>query len=161
MSTDLTLSLSSDEVVNVRANLVIIVGDSILFHSIERWEDKYITLFGGRVKFGETLASALKRELFEELSIVADLLYCKWYDHFFDDYDETSKHFKKKIHEFSGFGILYLNEEYIHKNYEIDGIQHKTTLISINSILENKVNNIYPNSIQESLKDYLGGIKKI
>lgn len=136
---DLTLKVDDQRYVNVRANLVLIHPQKgILFHTLPWFENNELTLFGGRVKFAETLEMACHRELEEELNLQLPLDKTWWCDHVFlntfsERYQGTT------FHEFSGFGLYYLPETYDVNKVMIDGEVHTCHWLPLDRLLDETV----------------------
>lgn len=134
---DLTLKVNESGYINVRANLVLIHPTrGILFHTLPEWNGE-MTLFGGRVKFAETLEEACHRELEEELGLVLPIQRMWWEDTIFKN--TFSKKYEDAIfHEFSGFGVYHLAETYDIQQVEIDNRAHICQFIPVDELCSGK-----------------------
>lgn len=140
---DLTLKVNDQGYVNVRANLVLIhPTKGILFHTLPEWNGE-MTLFGGRVKFAETLIGACDRELEEELGLILPIQNTWWENTIFVN-TFAKKYYGTTFHEFSGFGVYYLPEEYDVKHIEMDGRNHMCHFIPINELTSDKYSFVPP-----------------
>lgn len=127
-TTDLTVQVNEDGYINVRANLILIhPHKGILFHTLPSWNGE-LTLFGGRMKLGETLADACARELAEELNLTLELTDSWWEESIFVN-TFSNKYEGKIFHEFSGFGVYQLPAEYDVKTVVIDGVEHTCAFV--------------------------------
>lgn len=62
---DLNILLDDNKLLNIRAGAVVVKGNKVLLTKDGRFSDKpFLTVPGGRVKFGESTYEALKREMF-------------------------------------------------------------------------------------------------
>lgn len=150
---DLTLKVNDAGYVNIRANLVLIhPTKGILFHTLPRWNGE-LTLFGGRVKFGEALEDSCHRELEEELGLtlrVEDL----WWDETIFVHTMASKYEGSIFHEFSGFGVYSLPSDYDVEAVEIDGQDHLCQWVSISDLKTDKYS-FFPEKLPQMLLNRL------
>lgn len=134
---DLTLKVNDKGYVNVRANLILIhPTKGILFHTLPHWNGE-LTLFGGRVKFAETLEEACNRELEEELGLELPIEKT-WWDNLIFTNIFTRKYYGTTFHEFSGFGLYYLPDDYDVEHVEIDNIVHTCQFLPIDELTSGK-----------------------
>lgn len=153
-SNDLTIQVSEKGYVNVRANLVLIHPQKgILFHTFPTWNGE-LTLFGGRVKLGESLKDACDRELEEELGLKLPIQKTWWEENIFVN-TMTPKYDQCLFHEFSGFGVYYLPDGYdVDKIIEIDGIVHSHTWVDPQE-LENDIHTFFPAEIGKMIQAHV------
>lgn len=151
---DLTLKVSDLGYVNIRANLVLVHPiKGILFHTLPEWNGE-LTLFGGRVKFGETLEEACHRELEEELGLtlqVEDL----WWDETIFVNTMANKYEGAIFHEFSGFGVYFLPSDYDVKTIEIDGVIHHCQWVNLSNLNTDR-HLFFPEKIPQMILKRLG-----
>ena len=95
---------------NFRSVAVVIHDDYVLLHKAKG--DPFWALPGGRVEFFENSDAAVRRELFEELGVDANVKRHLWYvENFFE-------HSGKKIHEIANYFLVQLAESDKFSKYE-------------------------------------------
>lgn len=150
---DLTLKVTENGYVNVRANLVLIHPQKgILFHTLPHWNGE-LTLFGGRVKFAETLEAACQRELEEELGLALPMQKTWWNVNIFTN-TWTAKYNQCTFHEFSGFGAYTLPLDYDVAEIEIDEVKHRCQWVTIDQLKANEYQFV-PEALPRMLLDEL------
>lgn len=132
---DLTLPVNDLGFVQVRANLVLIhPKKGLLFHTFPQW-DGDLLLFGGRVQFGETLEDACHRELKEELGLELNIVRTWWDCSFFKNvYSFSKKYNGAMFHEFAGFGLYYLPDDFEIEDFELDGFLHQPRFVPLEEL---------------------------
>ncbi|MGL4662513.1 MAG: NUDIX domain-containing protein [Culicoidibacterales bacterium] len=140
---DLTLKVNDNGYVNVRANLILIHPEKgVLFHTLPHWNGE-LTLFGGRVKFAETLEEACNRELEEELGLELPIEKT-WWDNLIFTNVFAKKYYGTTFHEFSGFGVYYLPKDYDVEYVEIDNLIHTCQFLPIDELTSGKYTFVPP-----------------
>lgn len=151
-TSDLTLKTAGGYV-NIRANLILIhPKKGLLFYTLPHRKNE-LTLFGGRVKFGETLKEACHRELDEELGLNLEMKQSWWSDHIFQN-TIARKYERCLFHEFSGFGVYDLPLHYDADVIEVDDVPHICHWVSIGD-LKRDIHTLFPKQLRRILIENL------
>lgn len=133
-------------VVNVRTVGVVHSGNEVLIHQLQG--DSFWTLPGGRVEFGEDAATALVREMREELEAEVRVERLLWAVENFFVFQE------KEYHEFAFYFLTELPEEHTaYQQEEFMGKEGESTLVfRWVSVAELADMELYPVFLKEGLQ---------